>query len=63
MDINLHQHSKSLTRTIPVVLLCLFYKGTVPVQRNLLMLYLQCDGDVLPTKLRPVTIDDENDND
>ena len=26
--------------TIPVVLLCLFYKGTAPVQRNLLMLYL-----------------------
>ena len=25
---NLHQHSKSLTRTIPVVLLHLFYKGT-----------------------------------
>ena len=28
LDINLHQHSKSLTRKIPVVLLCLFYKGT-----------------------------------
>jgi hypothetical protein len=23
----------------------------------------QCDGDVLPTKLRPVKIEDENEND
>jgi hypothetical protein len=27
------------------------------------MLYLQRDGDVLPTKLRPVKIEDENEND
>jgi hypothetical protein len=28
-----------------------------------MMLYLQCDGDVLQTKLRPVKIEDENEND
>jgi hypothetical protein len=28
-----------------------------------MMLYLQCDGDVLPTKPRPVKIEDENEND
>jgi hypothetical protein len=40
-----------------------FCSTKAPVQRNLLMLYLQCDGDVLPTKLRPVKIEDENEND
>ena len=65
-DINLHQHSMSLTRTISVVLLCLLYKG--PVQWNLLMLLSaqstrKCGVDVLPTKLRPVKIEDENEND
>jgi hypothetical protein len=29
----------------------------------MMMLYLQCDGDVLQTKLRPVKIEDENEND
>jgi hypothetical protein len=28
-----------------------------------MMHYLQCDGDVLQTKLRPVKIEDENEND
>jgi hypothetical protein len=28
-----------------------------------MMLYLQCDGDVLPIKLRPAKIEDENEND
>ena len=37
-DINVHQQLKSLTRIIPVVLLCLFYKG--PLRMNLLMLSL-----------------------
>jgi hypothetical protein len=59
---NLHQHSKSLTRTIPVVLLCLFYKGTSS-EEFVDALSEQCHGDVLPTKLRPVKIEDENEND
>ena len=59
---NLHQHSKSLTRKIPVVLLCLFYKGTSSEEFDD-ALSAQCDGDVLQTKLRPVKIEDENEND
>jgi hypothetical protein len=62
LDINLHQHSKSLTRTIPVVLLCLFYKGTSS-EDFVDALSEQCHGDVFPTKLRPVKIEDENEND
>jgi hypothetical protein len=40
-----------------MVLLRLFYKGTSSEE------FAQCDGDVLPTKLRPVKIEDENEND
>ena len=47
---------------IPVVLLHLFYKGTSSEEFDD-ALSAQCDGDVLQTKLRPVKIEDENEND
>jgi hypothetical protein len=39
-----------------------FYKGTSSEEFDD-ALSAQCDGDVLPTKLRPVKIEDENEND
>jgi hypothetical protein len=29
----------------------------------MILSFQKCDGDVLPTKLRPVKIEDENEND
>jgi hypothetical protein len=46
-------------RTIPVVLLHLFYKGTSSEEFDD-ALSAQCDGDVLQTKLITVKIEDEN---
>jgi hypothetical protein len=42
--------------------LCLFYKGTSS-EEFVDALSEQCHGDVFPTKLRPVKIEDENEND
>jgi hypothetical protein len=39
-----------------------FYKGTSS-EEFVDALSAQCHGDVLPTKLRPVKIEDENEND
>jgi hypothetical protein len=40
----------------------LFYKGTSSEEFDD-ALSAQCDGDVLQTKLKPVKIEDENEND
>ena len=41
------------------------FRGDEGYSRNAFVdaLSAQCDGDVLPTKLRPVKIEDENEND